>query len=264
MKRTKIFSTLLISLIMLLCFSGAAIADNSNVDAQDAYDWLLEIGTPADILDNRSDEVLVNLYNRLVEYDEVSVDVDKVSLTESNPYIQPLGSIDRNDLDFTISTYIGKSRFGNIETVVVTIDYEWADRKPLWRIVDGITVNWPGQYFTYEANSFYAQNHLGSGQQEKITTPDEVVQGGLGWTFDVANSSTQSAYGYGEFTLNPVDGTMISGSRYTANINATYGHKTFVGNVSIGITGSGVSAGVTLVGVDDQTSASTNVRFDFE
>ena len=79
-----------------------------------------------------------------MEYDEVSVDVDKVSLTESNPYIQPLGSIDRNDLDFTISTYIGKSRFGNIETVVVTIDYEWADRKPLWRIVDGITVNWPG------------------------------------------------------------------------------------------------------------------------
>lgn len=122
---------------------------SSNIEksATEQNDFLIKSNFPEDIVDNLSDDAI----NKLLS----SIGNNRILSTK----VQQLESKQTSGVDITYvlaklvdsnNSYVGDA---------VCIYWEYTDKYPSLKFEDKVTVTWNDNYFTYSANSFYAEDY---------------------------------------------------------------------------------------------------------
>ena len=258
MKKSKIMFGFITSLIAVFCFSSSAMADDNVVDADYAYEWLIDIGYSPNTLKAKSDESLLRLYNDCLEAESNNITTTTQTFDiEPTEGIVPFGIIPSNEITLTIETNEMVMQ-GRIYSVIVSASWEWKNGKPFNRFTDGFLINWDRTDFTYD--SFFG-DWVVDGVAYGTSTADEVALGGAGYYFDMGSPfDSHEPYGSCDLYLDPKY-TMYEGRSNTTQFNCFYGHK------RLAITGTSVSIsqtpslGLEFSLVDDTRSVATNMYY---
>ena len=114
----------ILATVTLCAQSSVALADSPS-QQEEAYAWLLQHGTPASLLDNRSGPALTALYDRLSSYDQLKTKADnEVDFDNPPPHA------DNDYLLLNISAYRGLDSEGYLEELTVAIDWRWRANRP--------------------------------------------------------------------------------------------------------------------------------------
>lgn len=217
--------SLLLILILIFTMSTSVFAGRNNIKKIDLDQYLLEIGTPLDVVlsmneGTKSDIVNYNLSQKekgtfsgasiTRSYVEKSKNIDELSYKKefnslgevTNEIPETKGTIDNSDLELVV-VYYKHSTY-----VSVYLDYEWLNsNQPFNRYQDPIGITWDYNYFRYMPNTFkrydYAIDFCGDKIRRSGTTLSDSHKEGLAWHADLIGpfGAYEKNYGYGKFRL---------------------------------------------------------------
>ena len=244
----KRFTSLLLAIVMCLSLGVPALAADKELSINDKRAYLTEnSGIPEGKIYSLSDEMVELLYIKsqgsyITEAPEV--------VTVANT-LEPQ-SISQSKLSFEITVYavfeMDRVTFREYD---VMVRYEWLSTKQTFLYCDGIDVNWPEAYLSFDQGfayySYYKNIATGSWVSDKsVFAADMYLQGGLGLTFDysLAGYETRLYKGLMSFQLRPVDSNSYG---KTVNVNATFAHTDLTVSASE-ISVSGLGSSVQIIG----------------
>lgn len=256
----KKLTAIIVSVIIILMTVFPSFAEEKQMSN---YEILLNKGYPAEFLDKLTDEVIQRVVNAIGDGYVADVEINKVTLKESNDKTR--GAINENSMDLLISAEsIYQSNSNKVTKVVVLATWEWAANKPVYRGQDAVTVNWDNTLFSYDADSFYAQDLYKSNVNDEWSIFNEYTklaasnQGGIGHWTDLKGLKKYVG-GVMSFFLNP-NSPMIKGTTYNTSINLEYAHAPVpLTGLSLSIldVGIGISWNLTC----DTMSGTSNFKF---
>lgn len=268
----KRYLSLFLTLVVFIAFNLTAAArtlTTETITVDDKIDYLISHGMPEDFLENKDAEAIEYIYNSLYgeEFQFLGTETIKMSETSLSSEVLPLGVISESDMVLGISTSITLTSQGSkkvIKEVMVFVDYEWFNGKPMICKEDGISVNWDSGLFGFKPGSFHSSDYKKFLYEEygayKVSdwinsdyqiNPTTINQGGLGYVVYLNRGNpppnTKDLYGAkgnARFTLQPL-GTIYDGNSRNTFINVEYAHnKNILPLVKIGF--SCVGANVTI------------------
>ncbi len=183
----KFFS---IALCFVFLFSIASISVHAELSP---YSYLLQIGFPSAYLDSLSSDMVLHIYETVVDKDVYSVNSKTIYLDESNGIASTYGSISEKSLHLDILTAeICLKGTTTINGVLVAASWDWGYSKPFMRKTDALTVNWDNSIFAFAENTFLLQEKFKNYKSDGTTTdwqvlqeytrPTQHSQGGVGFT----------------------------------------------------------------------------------
>lgn len=283
MKRIFIFITLAVFIV----FSHTAAAAAPTVEDKIAY--LISQGIPEDFLKDKDASAISNIYDMLYGENVQFLGTETAKLSETLPSlgVSPLDTIPESDMLLKISQFQTVSFDNNnrqvIKSVMVYIEYEWSNVKPLICKKDGITVNWESGLFAFKQDSFrstdykkflYKYNKYGSYQlsdwieSDSQINPADLNQGGLGYFayLNLGNPpmgqdiTLRGAKGWASMSLLPRYKIYAEDGKWTViNVNYVHNKNPFK---TIGFSWSGVGVTVDLSsGSQDSVAKAVNIKY---
>lgn len=240
----------LISLVLALALSMLSVVTASaasvGISFNDKIEYLLSQGISEEFLENKETQQIEELYEMFYGKNIKFLGTETTELTEMfySPDISTFGNIPASDmlLKFTAMAVIQEYNDGRRSEfigVAVFVDYEWYRGHPMINKTDKIAVNWDASLFTYEADSFSLVEYkevpdLATGSDWWIQTstgshPEEVTQGGLGYSAQLASLWTNGDFdvygqkGTAHFWLKPRY-KIYDGNTHSATMNVQYVH----------------------------------------
>lgn len=287
----KRYLSLFLTLVVFIAFNLTAAArtlTTETITVDDKIDYLISHGMPEDFLENKDAEAIEYIYNSLYgeEFQFLGTETVKMSETSSSSEVSRLGVISESDMVLGISTSITLTSQGSkkvIKEVMVFVDYEWFNGKPMICKEDGISVNWDSGLFGFKPNSFRSNDYKKFIYEEygftKVsdwinsdyqTNPMMINQGGLGYVVYLNRGNpppnTKDLYGAkgnARFTLQPL-GTIYDGNSRNTFINAEYTHdKDPLPWLKIGfsVAGVGVTVDCGSSSLRDQVAKAIGVKY---
>lgn len=241
-----------------------------NLSREEKISYLVDKGIPYNTFVEMPSEVVDIWYYKLYGRDIVYLGKSSSALIEqSENAITPYGTISSSDMTFTVTAigFITNLSDGSkkLNAVFVSVDYLWAEGKPLICYEDAISVNWNSSLFTYDADSFTSNEYyLDSGswvRSGRSTTPSEINQGGLGY-YTTLTGGYDQLKGFASFTLLPCEDNMYTSSpNRTTSINAQYVHTKTLGilGATFGYSGNGIT--INAPALSDSVAASDNFSY---
>ncbi|MEA1974062.1 MAG: hypothetical protein U9N10_00745 [Bacillota bacterium] len=217
--------SLLLILVLVFTMSTSVFAGRNNIKKIDLDQYLLEMGTPLDLVLSMNEETKSDIVNDDLSqkekgafsgasitrsYVEESENIDELSYKkEFNSLgeviyetLQKKGTIDDSDLELTVVYY----KYSDY--VSVYLNYEWLNPyQPFNRYQDPIGITWDYDYFRYMPNTFkrydYAIDFCGDKIKRSGATLSDTHNEGLGWHADLIGpfGAYEKNYGYGKFRL---------------------------------------------------------------
>ena len=238
--KKRLFSMILsISVFLLSIVPSFSLNEENSRD----YRFLLKQGFSENFLNNKTDEYLQKMVSIIGDNEIGNIETTVTELYDGG--VSTMGAISSSSLTLKIvASEICKKGSNKIETVLVSVSWEWAKNKPVYRGKDAVTVNWDNSVFTY-ANGFYGQDLYKSNASDdwivfkEYDTLAQANQGGIGnWT-DL--KAFQNYVGGGMlFVLTPTS-SINKGTNYSTSINVQYAHAAVpLNGLSISIVGVGV------------------------
>lgn len=260
MKILKKITTVFISIVMILSTTMPSFAVEEETNN---YEFLLSQGYPAEHLDNLTESTLQKMVEMIGTGYISNIEIEESTLNESTGVTR--GAINEGSMTLQITTAaICQHNTDKITRVLVSAAWEWAKNKPIYRGQDAVTINWDNSIFSYNADSFYAQDFYKSNASDdwsifkEYTTLATSNQGGIGHWTDLKGLKSYVG-GAMLFLLNP-NSPMIKGTKYNTTINVEYAHAPvpLTGlSLSILSVGVGISWNLTC----DTMSNSCNFKF---
>lgn len=239
----KVFCVVLcISLLIALLTPSFAVNDEND----DNYSFLSGQGYSDSFLDNYTDDYLKKMVEIIGDNEIGSIETTEAELCD-NDAMTLSNDVNSSSMRLHITaSEVCKRGSNKIETVLVTISWDWDAYKPIYRGKDAVSANWDNNVFTY-ANGFYGQDLYKSNAGDNWTlykeynTVAQITQGGLGnWT----DLKALKKYVGGAilFVLAPAS-PMYKGSIHTTAINVGYAHS------RVPLNGLSINAGDVGVGI---------------
>lgn len=226
MKKTmKRIITLVLCLTMIFLIAAPSFAVTEQ--PTDNYSFLLAQGYKPEFLNRLTEEFM----DKMVEV----IGDDYVAEINSAESALNLGGIDTldisaGDMNFQVdSAAICKINSNAIGTILVTITWEWAANKPLYRGRDLIAVNWEQSVLRFTKDGFYSQDLYRSNVSDdwtifkETTNPSKTAQGGLGFEADL-KAFKKYVSGCALIVLAPKI-NMFKGTSKCESIHIDYGHQ---------------------------------------
>ncbi len=224
MKSLKKFTAIFISIVMILSTSIHSFALEEQASN---YEFLLSQGYPAEYLDNLTESSLQKMVEIIGTGYIANIEIEESTLNESTGTAR--GAINEGSMTLQIVTAtICQHNTNKITGVLVSAAWDWAKNKPIYRGQDAVTVNWDNSIFSYNSDSFYAQDYYKSDASDnwsifkEYTTLATSNQGGIGHWTDLKGLKRYVG-GAMVFLLNP-NSPMINGTTYNTTINVEYAH----------------------------------------
>lgn len=224
MKILKKITTVILSVIMIISTLIPAFAAEEQLSN---YDFLLSQGYPAEHLDNLTENTLQKMVEMIGTGYVTNVDVKKSTFNDGTGVAR--GAINEDSMTLEIVTgAICQYDTNKITGVLVSATWEWAANKPVYRGQDGVVVNWDSSIFTYDEDTFYAQDVYRSNADDEWSVFKEHTslsiskQGGLGFYTDL-KALKKYVGGSMLFLLSPTS-NMIKGTAYKTTLNIEYAH----------------------------------------
>lgn len=264
-------------LMFVLIISCSVMVSAEEITIDEKIEYLISQGIPKDFLENKEDSDINEMYNmfygEMIEF--LGTETVKMTETAYPSEISTLGTIPESDMLLKISKVqvIELDKAVNkykVKEVVVYIDYEWLNGKPIINKEDGITVNWDSGIFTFKQDSFRSSDYKQLGSESgwvefySQTNPSALNQGGLGYTANLDASfmgvtTITGQKGTASFSLLPKI-TMYSGSGKVSSINVEYVHNTDF-FCTVGFSYKGWSVSVDLSGANDSVAKALNYTY---
>lgn len=249
---------------MICSLSISAFASNaSSPDIETMRNALQQQGLPADFVERRSNLQIEELYYDCLSKDVVFGGSEISYWNEGDEVITTRGAIPEYDMALEVSTLydVGDDGNGNntYEECWVYVYYEWAPGHPSVTKVDGITVNWDPDVWTYKGEFEHTDYSDKWTAYSGVTRPTQRAQGGLGY-YAYLDPNGDNLVGDTRFTLIPAQTPLYpegsSDPHFTSEINVNYGHDknplTWVTGVSFSYAGVGI--GLSLGNLTDEAS----------
>ena len=273
--KKKILS-LLLALAMCLSLSVPAWAESLEPSFNDKYNSLLSSGFPESFLSELDEYCIDYLYDEAQEnylvYGGASATLANGigAITPhaiGNPGIAPTAVTDGtfNMTSHHVIAYAENHVDVNYYTIFV--NYEWTSTTTFCD-EDGFVSNWPSEHLTYRSGTFRYRPYYKTTSATSWTldttnqtsTPDTLVQGGLGIVFDLKSSSNQNYMHKGTFyySLNKV---LPNSDGINVTVNSIYAHKCLETSMEITLSVDGPS--VTFVPGAYYQHQATSVSFQF-
>lgn len=209
-------------------------------------DYLITLGTPEEYIATLSSEKLNSMYSVLQSGNYVFSDWEQkvVEIEDSVPQMR--GNISTSKLQLIISTY-DKVVDGVVDQVYVSLGFRWL-QTPIMLETDALTFNWDGSLFSingfYSINTSEAPNHP---VVDYVEVPAKSANGGVGWYMRLSdkNFGYVGTNGGAELLLIPKR-TIGASENLNSDMHFNYAHSTVGLNLSFGVSGSGLSAGVSI------------------
>lgn len=256
--------------IILIIGTTSVNVNALNLSREGKISYLVEKGIPYNTLMEMPDEVVDIWFNKVYGQEIVYLGESSSTLIEQNESSTiPYGTISSSDMTFTVTavglvTNLSDGR-QKLDAVLLSVDYLWAEGKPLICYEDAISVNWDSSLFAYDADSFSAfEYYRDSGSWVYIgknSTPTEINQGGLGYYTNLTAGHTQLK-GYSTFTLLPSEDNMyMTSANRVTSINAQYVHTKTLGiaGATFGYNGNGIT--INAPALSDSAAASDNFSY---
>lgn len=247
MKGLKKFITVCISIVMIFSTSIPSFA----VEEQTCnYEFLLSQGYPAQYLDNLTESSLQKMVEMIGTGYVANIEIEESTLDENMQVAR--GTINEGSMTLQITTStICQLNTNKITGVLVSVDWTWAKNKPIYRGEDAVTINWDNNIFSYNADSFYAQDVYKSNASDDWSIFKEYTvlaasnQGGVGHWTDL--KAFKSYVGGAMMILLKPNSSMIKGKKYNTTINVEYVHAPVpLSGLSLSILDVGVGVSWTL------------------
>lgn len=257
----KIFCIIL-CLIMLFTTSVYSFADTiENDEGKTNYEILLEKGYSESFLNNLTDEYMQRLVAVIGDNKVGSIETTETKFYDDSVTLDTISAA-LLTLNIT-ATNVCKLNSTEISSVVVTITWEWAANKPVYRGKDAISVNWDENVFTY-TGGFYSQDCYKSNASDEWTlfkeydSAAEANQGGIGAWTDL-KALKKYVGGTMMLVLSPTS-TMKEGTANSTGINVNYVHASApLTGISFGAVG--VSVGISWDRSCDSSSKTYYYRY---
>lgn len=275
-KMKKLISIFLTIILAFSCITNAS-AETSEITTQDKLEQLIAQGIPETFFENKEDSDISELYDMLAGKTFRFLGTEEIELSETtdNKSVSTYGIILESDMLLSISKVeiVHRDTATNkfiVDSVLVYVDYEWFDGKPIINKTDGISVNWDSSLFAFKQNSFSSKDYKkifgSSSWLEWMSTnnPETLNQGGLGYSAVLASSvmghgTITAQKGHASFILLPKS-RIYSGSQRATSINVEYVHnKDLFNTINFSYNGLGVS--VSLSGLKDSVAKSVNYYY---
>jgi len=277
-KRIKGFLGIVLLLAMVAAIMPKQLVNASNEEdmglQESSREYLIEVGTPPEVVDKLSDTAVNNIYTQLieqagegmvVEFGDYGEQVFPISDT-SNPGVQLFSTISSDTLKLSITWYNLKQ--GNIITQVdAYANYCWLSN-PFFCRTDSLIFNWNSDLFSL--SSFYSYDLLVGPTQYYLTNqqtrPSQANIGGVGWYAELGIY----AVGMGEWGGNPnhVEGgatlrfipryTITTSSGITGQFAMSYVHNKGGIGTSVNFSFSGASIGISATGSYDDAATTSS------
>lgn len=259
----KKFLSLSLAFMMLFSLSMPALASDTSVDIETMRYELQQKGIPSDFLERRSDIQVEKLYQDCLGHDIIFGGSEISYWKDGHEVFPTRGAIPSYDMALDVSPLynVGDDGNGNntYEECWVYVYYEWTSGHPSIRKVDGITVNWDPDVWSYKGEFEHIDYSDKWTAYSGVTSPATRVQGGLGY-YAYLDPFGDNLVGDTRFTLIPAETPLYpEGSadpHFTSEINVNYGHDKnplpWVTGVSFSIKGVGI--GLTLGDLADEAS----------
>lgn len=261
----------------------------SSVSIEDMRAYLTSINIPKVFLELASDELIEQKYYEYKDEEELSVNVTTSYMSENiTSIVTPLKNIPSDELEFSIfeftaTAYDADRVKRHISKIEIFITYEWK-KLPVFKKTDAILVNWDSSVFTYRSGTFHAIEtrildvgtiiHKDEVKRE-YTTPNTLVQGGLGYEMALNTPETQDEMislsgikGSISFYLGPTQNPIYpahedTDSHRETTINAQYRHNRNPFVLSIGFSTSGPSISFATSFATDTVASSQTIFYKF-
>ena len=243
MKRNRKTIATILCIIMLFLSASPSFAIN---ESESNYKFLLNQGYPAEYLNSLSGEFMQKMVDQIGDNYVSDIDFQTVTVNKNSGVAR--GNIDISELSFQIvSSPIYQINNKKINGVMITITWEWAAYKPLYRGEDLVTANWTYSSFRYKPDTFFAQDYYKSNANDDWTVLHEYTEdaesndGGVGNFTDLEEFKKYVGGGM-MFLLEPKF-DMYRGDDRGETINANYVHAPFpLTGLGIDVLDFGVSA----------------------
>lgn len=255
-------------LVIVMCFTWFVPAFAST----SPYEELQEKGFPAEYLDALTDDFLLKLCNELGDNDVdiLSFEIQHLKETGSTTTVQPYGNISKDDMDlYVLAAAIYSSGTNKISGVLVTVNWEWKDGKPFFRLNDSISINWDSSVLYLASDGFYSRDKWrltgindGWVTTTEYTSPAVSNQGGVGYYTDLAYDANFNTDPGGDtmLILDPCS-PMYRGSNNGTSINVNYVHNKILLTPSLSFSKSGPSVNINGSIINDSASDTANIRY---
>ena len=260
MKNLKKMTAIILCVVLFILSITPALASEETTN----YNILLNHGYPKEFLDNLSDSYMSKLVEEIGSGTVDDIQIVEKSLVESE--LQTRG-IDPSSMTLQVASGAIYDANNKVTSVLVSVYWEWAANKPIYRGVDALSFNWDSGVFVY-SGGFYAQDVYKSNANDDWTllketsNPDEATQGGIGYMTDLEEFKTYVG-GSMLIVLYPKtdgNGNMYKGTAHSTALNVKYAHA------PVPLTGLSLTVGPAGVGFSwtiscDTTSATSVFRY---
>lgn len=198
------------------------IRETSGEKQANDYYYLLSCGYPKAFLELLTDSTLKNIVSSIGDNEIISV-----TYTNKDPAFNM--SDNSKVVIKRVSVKMKDKKSDKIVGEAVCVYWEWLDNKPLMREEDFVAVKWNSELFTYNPDSFYAEDYWKENTTDKWTVAD---------SYTVLTRATQEAIGHWtklKSSGNIVGGAMIFSllskseidkkTDYTNKITVEYTHQ---------------------------------------
>lgn len=206
---------------LVLCFTLSSHVKASTLSS--AKEFLLEAGTPVDIVNTLSEDQINRMYQNFIASNADVTFVTQTSSSEKNILRNPISP---NDLDFN-TLYYNLSYEGQVFQVQAYMTYKWKNL-PTVAKTDTFIVSWDKDLFTLADAGVhcYADTFVGTITFKDQYKPDVSTQNALGFYLPLSDASIWNAtsyYGNVDIFFNTSENLSPND---TCNIISTYTHLT--------------------------------------
>lgn len=267
--------SLLLALTMCLSLSVPVWGEVLDPSFDDKYNYLLSNGFPESFLDDLDEYSIDYLYdesqeNYLVYGGSVAPGPEASNMAPFafvNPDIAPTAVTDGTFSMTSHHVIAYAENHVDVNYYTIFVNYEWTS-PTTFCVEDGFVSNWPSEHLTYRSGTFRYRPYYKTTSATSWTldttnqtsTPDTLVQGGLGIVFDLKSSSNQNYMHKGTFyySLNKV---LPNSDGINVTVNSIYAHKCLETSMEITLSVDGPS--VTFVPGAYYQHQATSVSFQF-
>ena len=252
----------------------------------DKLNFLISQGIPEEFLEGKDVSAINEIYNMFfgenVQF--LGTETVKMSETFSTLGVSPQ-AIPESDMLLKISQFQTVSFDVNnrqvIKSVMIYIEYEWFDGKPMICGKDGISVNWESELFIFKPDSFRSKdykkfyytdgyNYITSDwiESDSQVNPTELNQGGLGYVAYLNRGNPPYlakdiiyyyVKGWASMSLLPKYKIYAEDGRYTVT-NVQYVHSKNLFN-TVGFSWNGASVTVNISGLKDSVAKAVKLKY---
>lgn len=258
MRKNRYISFVLLFVLIITLWNSVSVnAEEVQMGSNDEKrDYLLTIGAPKEYVNLISNEKLNVMYDILKSGDYKFSDWEQ-KIVEVEEGSQTRGNIPTTKLQLYIATF-DNVKNGTVQNVYVSLGYTWL-QYPIAAYTDAMTFNWDGHLFSLAG--FYAVNNggneVGSPVIDNVSAPAKSASGGIGWYMRQAdpNFGYVAKTGAAELLLKPKT-TISATSNLNSDMHFNYAHALLGIGLSFGVSGSGLSAGISVEsGLYDEQAA---------